>query len=112
MKMKFELQWTFKGKLIKSDESKYTINGESNKAGNKSSSSLTITKMNSMDDGIYTCQANVKIGKQQKETKSKFSKSIDISGILFFVVICNATFELKMFFLLILFLELTQLVYI
>ena len=73
----YKLQWVFKGKVIVSDKSKYTISEIPDEAANETSS-LTINNMNSEDSGTYTCQADINIG--SKTTKSKFSKSVDVTG--------------------------------
>ena len=78
----YKLQWVFKGKVIVSDKSKYTIAEIPDEAANETSS-LTISNMNSEDNGIYTCQADINLGTYT--TKSKFSKSVDVTGMSLFV---------------------------
>jgi len=73
----YKLEWVFNGKVIESKKSKYTIAEIPDEAANETSS-LTIKNMNSKDEGIYTCQANIHI-RTALTTKSKFSKSVDVT---------------------------------
>ena len=74
----FALEWVFNGKVLKSDGEKHNIVKMLDKPGNKSST-LTINKLNNKDNGKYTCQANININNHQ--TGSRFSESVDISGL-------------------------------